>query len=178
MKPTFFRIVFFLFLSVVQVSFSNILFASLSFPPPIVLGAVVSLSLLKGFSFSWRWAVFGGILFDSMLFSRIGVSSFEFVLASAVFGMLAREFFVGYRMGRAIFFGIGMWFFEFLWRIIFMFQSSVHSESFFSTVFGENFSRGLFGSFLVSVLVFFILFRLTSFFERFLEIFDRFRPHR
>lgn len=177
MKPVLFRSAFLLFLATIQVSFFNIVFASLPFPPSIALGAVVSLSLMKGFSFSWRWAIFGGMLFDAMLFSRIGGSSFEFVLASALFGMLSRELFLGLRSGRIFLFGAGMWCFEFVWRMTAVLWEAFHSNGSFYFLQSASFS-GFFWSFIVSVSAFFLVFRLTSFFERSLEIFDRFRPHR
>jgi hypothetical protein len=173
MKPILFRSAFLVSATIADVSFFTVLFPQ--FPPPIFLSVIVSLTLLKGFAFSWKWAVVGGVFLDSIVFSRIGGASFELALASAVFGLMARQFLFGYRMERLFLFGIGVWVFEFFARmtdVLFLSFRARDVSMFLSYVSDMNWSA-IPWSMLFSLLLFVAMFHLTMIFERYLDLFER-----
>lgn len=173
MKPILFRSLFLISVAIADVSFFTALFPQ--FPPPIFLSVIVSLTLLKGFAFSWKWAVVGGVFLDSIVFSRIGGASFELVLASAAFGLMARQLVFGYRVEQLLLFGIGVWAFAFFSQMVGVLSLSLFARdasAFLLYVSGMRWSVILW-SILFSSTLFVAVFRFTMIFERYLDLFER-----
>ncbi len=177
MKPVLFRSFFLFGAAIVQFSLANTLFVAWPVSVPILLSVVVSFTLLKGFSFSWKWAIVGGIFFDAITLGRIGGASLELVLAAAIFSIVERQFFFEYRLKRILFFGGAVWFFDGVLRVVevsFLTSFFGRENAFFFSSFFSDFHWGVFfWTLVVSVLTFWFLFRLTAMFERYIELFER-----
>jgi hypothetical protein len=180
MKPVFLRSAFLLCSALLQVSLANILFSSWLLSLPILFSIIVSLTLLKGFTFSWKWAVLGGIFLDALALEQIGITSLELVLAAALLGFTAKELLFGYRVEKILFFGSIVWIFGVVMHVIETTLPALFSEKafLFSFLLMPLSWTGIFWSFLVSIAIFSFAFPLTAIFERYLELFERTRVGR
>lgn len=177
MKPIFFRSLFLLCAVIIQVSLADMFFPSLPFSIPILLSIMVSFTILKGFAFSWVWAVVGGIFIDAILLGRIGASSLELVCAAAAFSLTAKELIFRYRFERVLLFGVAVWFFEVVFRAVELFLLSLRVESpfvfSFSLLFAQAHWSVVFWSCGLSIIFFALIFPLTLAFERYIDLFER-----
>jgi len=177
MKPIFFRGVFLLCAVIIQVSLANMFFPSLPFSVPILLSGVGSLTILKGFAFSWAWAVVGGIFIDAISLGRIGGSSLELVCAAAVFSLTAKELLFRYRLSRILLFGVAVWFFEVALRSVELFLLPFRIGSAFvfsfSLLFASVHWSMVFWSCGFSIIFFALIFPITLAFERYINLFER-----
>lgn len=180
MKPNVLRGIVFLCAATIQGAFVNVLFSSWSFSVPIVLSMVVALTILKGFAFSWIWALIGGMFLDALALGRIGGTSIELLLAAATFSVTAKQFHFGYRTERIFLFGGAVWFFALILRLSESFLFSLSGKAgTTSSLFPPYFSwEMLLGSFIISVLLFGVIFSLLVAFERYVELFERTRVGR
>lgn len=172
MKPTLFRFLFFFFLLVAEVSFVSPLVAPFSIP--VLLSSLVSLSLVRGFSFALPWALVTGILFDLTFSSQLGVSSLEYMGAVLLFGFASKRIALGQGRWKLIFFSIAVWILSIVFR---MFEALLPFRSFQESIFFfESLSAGAWGLFagsgIVSLLVFVLVFLLVRSFERYLSLFE------
>lgn len=175
MKPFFLRFFFFSTLTALQISLANTVFSFFPVFPPLLLSAIVSRALQRGFASSWVWAIVAGVFLDAVSFGRIGFSSAQFICATAIFGFAAKRFLFGFDIGRLIFFGMAVFAFSLVFGI---FEKEIFSGSFwfFSDFFFlfSIFSWSKFSwSLGVSVFTFVILFRITEVFDRYVDLFDR-----
>lgn len=175
MKPLLFRAAFLFCGALIQVSLSNTVFFSSIVSPPILLAMVVSITLFRGFSFSWGWAIVAGFFLDALVLGRLGHASIEFVLLAALLSLTAKELLFEYHVGRIIFLGGLIWMFEVVLRLIEVFALSLISESGLSSA---AFFSGLRWtmlpvSFLVSLGVCAIILPITFSFERYVDLFER-----
>lgn len=175
MKLIVIRILFLLAVAVIQVSYAEVLFSVFRFPLPILLSAVVSLTLLRGFTFSWAWAVTAGIILDALTQERPGISSFEFVAGAALFSVTARELLFRSHWGLMVLFGLAVWLFSIAFGIL---KGSILAGSLL--VNGGSLTQLLpqslalsAWSLVLSVGIFVAVFALTRAFEHYIEFFER-----
>ncbi len=172
MKPFFFRILFFFVLALIQVSVVNN--ENTLFVFPLVFSAVATLAIIRGFERSWLWAVICGVFIDALLFHRVGMHSGIFVVVVAFFSFLSRHWIYGHEKENTVFFGGLMW--MYIWIVRYIEQLIVTGNfEFFSYIF-RMFSGNIllvFASFLVSIVVFAVIFLITSSFERYVSFFER-----
>ncbi len=175
MKPILLRSVLFFLGAVIQLSCVNTLFPLYPVSPPVLLSMVASLTLLKGFSFSWRWAIVGGVLFDAMALSGAGYTAFELLLSIVALNFGMRGILFRYRLERLFVVGIMVWFVGSLSRVVtemlFLFFTGGRTFSFFS-FFGAHYLE-FFWSLVASVALFLLVFPFMAAFERYLELFER-----
>ena len=175
MKPILFRAAFLFFGALIQVSFSNTVFISPIVPPPILLAMVVSITLFRGFSFSWVWVILAGFFLDAITLGRLGHASVEFVLLAALLSFTAKEVIFEYHAGRILFLGGLFWIFEGAFRLIEIFLFSLMSEdalsfsAFFSGVHWSTLPISL----IVAMGVCALILPITFSFERYLDLFER-----
>ena len=169
MKSIFFRSAFLFLGAILQTALS---FASFSFP--ILLAMTVSITLARGFLFSWRWAVLAGVFFDSISLGRLGHSSMELVLLAAFLSLTSKELLFEYRIGRIAFLGGLVWIFDEMLRV------TETAWNIFSSGIGFSF-REVFNavpwaslplSLAVSLAVCAVVVPITFSFERYLELFE------
>lgn len=175
MKPALFRAAFLFAGALVQVSLSNTIFLSQVASPPILLALVVSITLFRGFSDSWRWAILAGFFLDALTLGRLGHASIEFVLFAAILSLTSKEILFEYHAGRILLLGALMWLFEGAYRLIevlafpLVFDQAVSLLAFFSGVHWTEIPISL----LISIGVCALVLPITFSFERYLDLFER-----
>lgn len=175
MKPVLLRGAFFFAVALLQVSLVQILFSEWVIVPPLLLSSVVSWTLFRGFSPSRVWAIWAGIAIDSLAFSRLGVSSIEFLCAAAIFGFATGRVLFGYGSMKLLFFGFATWIFAFLFSLgktLLVLPNFSERISFFAEFFTRS-PGMIFVSLSVSSIGFIGVFFITVAFERYVELFDR-----
>ena len=180
MKPILLRSAFLFVGALIQVSLSNTIFISPIVPPPILLAVVVSITLFRGFSFSWGWVILAGLFFDAITLGRLGHASAEFVLLAALLSLSAKEVVFEYHAGRILFLGGLIWMFEGMFRLaeVFLFSFTSKSSVSFSALFSGASWSALPLSLIVSIGVCALVLPLTFSFERYLDLFERTRVGR
>ncbi len=175
MKPILLRSAFLFFGAIFQVSFVNTVFPSLAIVSPFLLASVVSITLFRGFSSSWQWAIVAGVLLDTLTLGRIGATALEYVLGAALLDFAAKKVVLNYHAEQALFFGGLLWVFDAIFRLV---ETLLLSSISGRTVSASSLCSQMqwitfFSSFPIAVAIYAFLFSVTLSFERYLDLFER-----
>lgn len=175
MKLVVIRMLFLLAVAVLQVSYAEMLFSDFRFPLPILLSVVISLTLLRGFTFSWVWAVVAGMMLDALTQERLGISSFEFVAGAALFSVTARELLFRSHVGLLVLFGFGVWLFSLVFGVLrggLVAGSLLVNKGSLMWLLPQSLMASIW-SLVFSIGIFMVAFAFTRAFERYIEFFER-----